>query len=100
MAVIDVSFISLTLIIPKVALLMNPGGRILAMVKPQFEVGRENVGKKGVVRDPVLIRQAVDKISALAPSLSPPWQEAGRAPSRLLGPEGNQEVFLLLIEAS
>ncbi|MDR0881869.1 MAG: TlyA family RNA methyltransferase [Candidatus Adiutrix sp.] len=95
LAVMDVSFISLALILPQAARLVKPGGLMLAMVKPQFEVGRAQVGKKGVVRDPEAIRGAVDKISALGPSLTPPFEEAGRAPSRLTGPEGNQEVFLL-----
>lgn len=95
LAVIDVSFISLSLILPQAAGLIKKGGRILAMVKPQFEVGREKVGKKGVVRDPEAIKEAVDKIAALGPSLQPPLKELGRAPSRLPGPEGNREVFVL-----
>lgn len=96
LAVMDVSFISLELILPQAALLVKPGtGRLLAMVKPQFEVGREKVGKKGVVRDPQAIAEAVDKISALGPSLEPPFAEVGRAYSQLTGPEGNQEVFVL-----
>jgi len=99
LVVIDVSFISLELILPQAARLVKADGKILAMVKPQFEVGREKVGKKGVVRDPEIIREAVDKISALGPLLSPPFVEAGRALSRLKGPEGNQEVFLLFVPA-
>ena len=96
LAVMDVSFISLELILPQAARLVKPGtGRLLAMVKPQFEVGREKVGKKGVVRDPAAITEAVDKISALGPGLDPPFIEVGRANSRLTGPEGNQEVFVL-----
>lgn len=96
LAVMDVSFISLALILPQAARLVKPGtGRLLAMVKPQFEAGREKVGKKGVVRDPLVITEAVDKISALGPSLDPPFIEVERANSRLTGPEGNQEVFLL-----
>ena len=95
LAVMDVSFISLALILPQAAGLVIPGGLMLAMVKPQFEVGRAQVGKKGVVRDPEAIRGAVDKISALGPSLTPPFEEAGRAFSRLTGPAGNQEVFIL-----
>ncbi|UQZ90432.1 TlyA family rRNA (cytidine-2'-O)-methyltransferase [Deltaproteobacteria bacterium Smac51] len=95
LAVIDVSFISLELIIGQVAALMRPDGRILAMVKPQFEVGRDKVGKKGVVKNQADIDEAVDKISAFGAGLVPPWREVGRAPSRLPGPEGNREVFLL-----
>ncbi len=95
LAVMDVSFISLELIIGQAALLMKPGGLILAMVKPQFEVGREKVGKKGVVKNQADIDEAVDRISSFGSSLDPPWFEIGRAPSRLAGPEGNREVFLL-----
>jgi len=95
LAVMDLSFISLDLILPQAARLLKPGGCLLAMVKPQFEVGRHKVGKKGVVRDPALIKEAADKISALGPALEPPFREVGRAPSRLTGPEGNQEIFLL-----
>lgn len=95
LAALDVSFISLELIIGQVAALIRPDGRILAMVKPQFEVGREKVGKKGVVKNQADIDEAVDKISLCAARLSPPWRELGRAASRLPGPEGNREVFLL-----
>lgn len=97
LAVMDVSFISLELILPQVAKLMKENGQMLAMVKPQFEVGREKVGKKGVVRDPEAIAGAVDKISGLGPSLNPPFQEKGRSWSRLPGPEGNREVFVLFV---
>ena len=64
---------------------------MLLMIKPQFEVGREQLGKGGVVRDPLLHRQAVDQVVAgAADAGSAP---AGRVPSRLLGPAGNQEYF-------
>jgi 23S rRNA (cytidine1920-2'-O)/16S rRNA (cytidine1409-2'-O)-methyltransferase len=95
LAVADLSFISLTLILPKLSPLLRPGGQILAMVKPQFEVGRHQVGKGGLVKDPELIKAAVDKISALGPTLDPPFLETGRSYSRLTGKDGNQEVFLL-----
>ena len=95
LAVIDLSFISLGLILPQAAKLLAPQGRILAMVKPQFEVGRGQVGKGGVVRDARLVAGAADKISALGPSLEPPLKEAGRAFARLKGRDGNQEVFIL-----
>ncbi len=95
LAVMDVSFISLELILPQAARLIKADGRLVAMVKPQFEVGREKVGKKGVVRDPLAIKEAVDKISGCGASLDPPLEELGRALSRLTGPEGNQEVFVL-----
>jgi 23S rRNA (cytidine1920-2'-O)/16S rRNA (cytidine1409-2'-O)-methyltransferase len=96
LAVMDLSFISLGLVLAQAASLLAPGGRILAMVKPQFEVGRPEVGKGGIVRDEALISRAVDGVAALAPALDPPLAEMGRAPSRLKGRDGNQEVFLML----
>jgi 23S rRNA (cytidine1920-2'-O)/16S rRNA (cytidine1409-2'-O)-methyltransferase len=97
LVVLDLSFISLSLIIPLIPpLLKEERGFILAMVKPQFEAGREKVGKRGVVKNPEHIREAVDKIALLAPGLAPPFVTRGTAPSRLLGPKGNQEVFVLM----
>ncbi|MDR2443843.1 MAG: TlyA family RNA methyltransferase [Deltaproteobacteria bacterium] len=96
LAVADLSFISLALILPQAAPLLNLGGKLVVMVKPQFEVGRGQVGKGGIVRDQVLIKEAVDRIAKLAPTLSPPMIETARAPSKLKGQDGNQEVFLLL----
>ena len=98
LAVLDLSFISLSLVIPQAARVLAPGGRILAMVKPQFEAGKKSVGKGGVVRDPLLIARCADKVAALGPALDPPMREAGRAASRLKGRDGNQEVFVLLAE--
>jgi 23S rRNA (cytidine1920-2'-O)/16S rRNA (cytidine1409-2'-O)-methyltransferase len=98
LAVMDLSFISLTLVIPEAAGLVKDGGSILAMVKPQFESGRGPAVKKGVVRDPEAIRAAVDKVAGFAAGLDPPLAKAGEAPSRVLGPKGNQEIFLLLVK--
>ena len=95
-AVIDVSFISLTLVLPRVAeLLRAPAGKpIVALVKPQFEVGRENVGKGGVVRDEAVRRGAVDKIRAWAAANN---LVAGRdVESPITGPAGNVEYLLEL----
>jgi 23S rRNA (cytidine1920-2'-O)/16S rRNA (cytidine1409-2'-O)-methyltransferase len=97
MAVVDVSFISLTLILPAVAPLLAAEAAVLPLVKPQFEAGREAVGKGGVVRDPAVIQAAVDKISVFAQSLG--LVEAGRCPAPIKGPKGNQEYFLLLRRA-
>lgn len=94
LAVIDVSFISLALILPAIFGLIRPGGRILVLVKPQFEVGRENVGRGGVVRDPRLRAEAVEQVKAAARETG--LEVQGSALSRLKGPKGNQEVFLLL----
>jgi 23S rRNA (cytidine1920-2'-O)/16S rRNA (cytidine1409-2'-O)-methyltransferase len=95
LAVLDVSFISLALVLPPAAGLVRPEGRLLALVKPQFEVGRDRVGKKGVVRNQTDIDSAVAKIKALGSTLSPPRPVLGEAPSRLPGPRGNREVFVL-----
>lgn len=94
LAVIDVSFISLTLILGPVAALIEPGGHVLALVKPQFEAGREHVAKGGVVREEAARLAAVDKVAHCAAGLG--LAELGRTPSRLKGPKGNQEYFLLL----
>ena len=95
LAVLDVSFISLALVLPPASGLVRPEGRLLALVKPQFEVGRDRVGKKGVVRNQADIDSAVAKIKALGPALDPPRPVLGQAPSRLPGPRGNREVFVL-----
>ncbi|MDR1657419.1 MAG: TlyA family RNA methyltransferase [Deltaproteobacteria bacterium] len=95
LAVADLSFISLSLILPQVTPLVKLGGQILAMVKPQFEVGRRQVGKGGIVRDEALVKEAVDRISSLGPNLNPSVKETGRAVSKLRGRSGNLEVFLL-----
>jgi 23S rRNA (cytidine1920-2'-O)/16S rRNA (cytidine1409-2'-O)-methyltransferase len=94
LATLDLSFISLTLVIPKILEFLAPGGAILALVKPQFEVGKGKVGKGGVVRDPELQRQAVDKVAQAAMDLG--FEVSPAFPSPLKGPKGNQEYFLLL----
>ena len=93
-AVIDASFISLTLVIPKVLALLAPNGTLIALVKPQFEVGKGKVGKGGVVRDPVLHAEVVAKLQAQAEQ----WQVEVRGviESPLLGPKGNKEFLLWL----
>jgi 23S rRNA (cytidine1920-2'-O)/16S rRNA (cytidine1409-2'-O)-methyltransferase len=91
LAAIDVSFISLAKILPAVADCLTPGGEILAMVKPQFELGRERVGK-GVVRDPADRREAILSIASGAAGLGLPVR--GFASSGLPGPKGNLETFV------
>ena len=91
---IDVSFISIRLILPNLQRLA-PQAEILAMVKPQFEVGRELVGKGGVVRDDALRAQAADDVIAVAESLG--WCCAGRFDSPVHGPKGNREIFVRLV---
>jgi 23S rRNA (cytidine1920-2'-O)/16S rRNA (cytidine1409-2'-O)-methyltransferase len=94
MAVIDVSFISLATVLPPVSAVLKPGATIVALVKPQFEVGRGRVGKGGVVRDPALRAEAVASVRAVAEGLG--LGVGGEAESVLPGPKGNREVFLLL----
>jgi len=93
LVVVDVSFISSTLVLAPLPTLC-PGAELLVMVKPQFEVGREKVGKGGVVRDDADRHAAVERVAAFAADLG--WHEVGRAESRLAGPKGNREVFLHL----
>jgi len=92
---LDLSFISLTLVLPKTLEFLKPGGEILALVKPQFEVGKGQVGKGGVVRDPRLQQEAVAKVARAAEKLG--LQISPAFPSPLKGPKGNQEYFLYLI---
>ncbi|MGN6558287.1 MAG: TlyA family RNA methyltransferase [Solirubrobacterales bacterium] len=91
LATIDVSFISLVKVLPAVARCLEPAGEVLAMVKPQFELGKDRVGK-GVVRDPADRREAVLKVAAAARGLGLPVR--GFASSGLPGPKGNRETFV------
>jgi len=91
MCVIDVSFISLTLILPNALALLKPDGMILALIKPQFELQQSEVGKGGIVRDPRLHQKAQDKIVAFVNNLG--HVVAGLAPAAIKGADGNQEFF-------
>jgi 23S rRNA (cytidine1920-2'-O)/16S rRNA (cytidine1409-2'-O)-methyltransferase len=95
-AVIDVSFISLTLVLPRVAELLRPppGKPIVALVKPQFEVGREHVGKGGVVRDAAARRGAVDNVRSWATAHG--FAVGRDVESPITGPAGNVEYLLEL----
>jgi len=95
---LDLSFISLTLVLPKILEFLRPGGEIVALVKPQFEVGKGQVGKGGVVRDLNLQQEAVQRVAAAAAELGLRVSPAFPAP--LKGPKGNQEYFLYLIRHS
>jgi 23S rRNA (cytidine1920-2'-O)/16S rRNA (cytidine1409-2'-O)-methyltransferase len=92
LATLDLSFISLTLVLPKILEFIKPGGAILALVKPQFEVGKGRVGKGGVVRDPALQQEAVEHVARAARALG--LNPSAGFPSPLKGPKGNQEYFL------
>ncbi len=91
LCVIDVSFISLTLILPNAFDLITSTGVILALIKPQFELQRSEVGKGGIVRDPALHRKAQDKIVAFVTGLG--HVVSGIVPSAIKGADGNQEFF-------
>jgi 23S rRNA (cytidine1920-2'-O)/16S rRNA (cytidine1409-2'-O)-methyltransferase len=95
LATMDVSFISLTLVLPAVTGILRPGGTILALVKPQFEAGRGQVGKGGIVRDPEVRAAAVMRVRRAAEALG--LDVRGEADSVLPGPRGNREVFLWLV---
>lgn len=90
---IDVSFISLTLIIPRVKDLLKPKGVLIALIKPQFEVGKGEVGKKGVVRDESKYDVVIEKITSFLERES--FDVIGVMPSPILGAEGNKEFFVL-----
>lgn len=94
LAVIDVSFISLPKVLGPVAACVAPGGEILAMVKPQFELGRQRVGRGGVVRKPEDRREAVETVADYARSIG--LSLLGVQPTGLPGPKGNLETFLRL----
>ncbi|HVW19035.1 MAG TPA: TlyA family RNA methyltransferase [Solirubrobacteraceae bacterium] len=96
LVVADVSFISLTKVLPAVLAAVAPRFDALVMVKPQFEVGRERVGKGGVVRDAADRRAAIDAVARAARELGA--AVLGEAPSGLPGPKGNLETFLWLAE--
>lgn len=91
---IDVSFISLTNILPAAQQWLAPPGDIVALVKPQFEVGPRQVGKGGVVRDAAVRAQAVMMVAEAARALG--LRARGVCPSPLAGPAGNRELFLWL----
>lgn len=90
----DVSFISLTLVLPPAAQLLTDGGMILALIKPQFELSREEVGRGGVVRDDVARARAVEKIRDF--SAARQWTWCGATDSPITGADGNREFLCLL----
>ena len=96
--VMDVSFISLTLILPNAIALLKPDGVVLALIKPQFELQRLEVGKGGIVRDPGLHQKAQDKIVAFVNDLG--HVVAGVTPAAIKGADGNQEFFACIRKRS
>ncbi|MEM7608904.1 MAG: TlyA family RNA methyltransferase [Myxococcota bacterium] len=97
LVVIDASFIGLAKLLPAAATVLRPGGSVLAMVKPQFEVGKGRLGKGGVVRDDALRTEAIDAVAASAEGLG--FHERGRHDNTVIGPKGNREAFLWLVHS-
>lgn len=93
---VDVSFISLTLIIPRVKNLLKPKGILVALIKPQFEVGKGEVGKKGIVRDESKYGVVIEKITSFLEAES--FDVMGVMPSPILGAEGNKEFFVVAVK--
>ncbi len=92
LAVVDVSFISLTTILPPIARLFTERIAILALIKPQFELAREEIGPRGVVHEPSLHQKAIDKLETFADQSG--MISRGVVPSPLLGPNGNREFLI------
>jgi 23S rRNA (cytidine1920-2'-O)/16S rRNA (cytidine1409-2'-O)-methyltransferase len=93
LAVVDVSFISATLVLPAIVPLIKDGGAIVTLIKPQFEVGRGEVGSGGIVRDPAKRAEAIEKVNQTAADLQ--LQVAGVIESPIQGAEGNIEFLAL-----
>ena len=93
-ATIDVAFISLKIVVPAVMAFLKTDGFILALIKPQFEVGKDQVGKGGVVKDPELHDRVIADLSAVFATSGLACLNV--APSPILGPKGNREFFILL----
>jgi 23S rRNA (cytidine1920-2'-O)/16S rRNA (cytidine1409-2'-O)-methyltransferase len=93
LVVCDVSFISLELVLPPALGLAGPGGSLIALIKPQFEVGKGQVGKGGVVRDPAQHQAVCARIGRWLAQL-PGWQVQGVIESPITGPKGNREFLI------
>ena len=93
LVVIDVSFISLRQILPVLPPLLRPAADVIVLVKPQFEAGRDRIGKGGIVRDPELHREVCDTIVAWLGE-QPGWRVLGLADSPIEGADGNREFLV------
>lgn len=91
LSVVDVSFISLRIVLPAIRALLKPTGQVVCLIKPQFEAGREKVGKKGVVRDPAVHLEVLQMFTALAKELN--FTICNLTFSPVKGPEGNIEFL-------
>ena len=91
LSVVDVSFISLRIVLPVIKTFLKPTGQVLCLIKPQFEAGKEKVGKKGVVRDPAIHKEVLDSFVALTQEIG--FTILGLTFSPVKGPEGNIEFL-------
>ena len=98
LAVMDVSFISIRLILPVIKQFLKPGSDFICLIKPQFEAGREQVGKKGVVRDPAVHCSVIETCLSAARELG--YSVMGLDYSPIRGPEGNIEFLCYLVNAA
>jgi 23S rRNA (cytidine1920-2'-O)/16S rRNA (cytidine1409-2'-O)-methyltransferase len=96
LACIDVSFISLKLVVPAVLKFMKRPGHIICLIKPQFEVGKRSVGKGGVVRQPALHQAVIEDLTRTFRGLD--LRVLGVVPSPILGPKGNREFLMFLVQ--
>jgi 23S rRNA (cytidine1920-2'-O)/16S rRNA (cytidine1409-2'-O)-methyltransferase len=93
-AVIDTAFISLRLVVPAVMNLLPKRSFVVALIKPQFEVGKGRVGKGGVVRDPAIHQEVIDELTRFFETKG--WDIKGDIPSPILGPKGNREFLIYM----
>lgn len=98
LVVCDASFIGLETVLPAALALARPGAQLVALIKPQFEVGPDRVGKGGVVRDPALHREVCARIAAWLPTKG--WTVRGVAESPIKGPEGNVEFLIAAVHSA
>jgi 23S rRNA (cytidine1920-2'-O)/16S rRNA (cytidine1409-2'-O)-methyltransferase len=94
LAVVDASFIGLAKVLPATIGLLKPGGRIIALIKPQFEVGKGEVGKGGIVRDPAAHEKVIEDVRRTASDLG--LTVSGLCESPITGADGNREFLILL----
>ena len=95
-ASVDVSFISLSRILPPAMEIIKPGAQMVCLIKPQFEAGKDKVGKKGVVREPEIHREVIEKVMGFADAIG--FTVLGLTWSPVKGPEGNIEYLLYLLK--
>lgn len=98
LVVCDASFIALSKVLPAALALAPPGGRLIALVKPQFEAGPENVGKGGLVRDPAVRRRVLDDVGLWLASIG--WEVQATTESPVAGGDGQKEHLLLALKGS